>query len=1175
MRKLLFIFALAVPAAAQIPSGFVQTTFTVASLANGSYGASWTNLSGSSQLPLLGGLSTFQTTVNGKIDSNGHASFLLADTSQVIPNPSTWTFSLTFSCPTTSPGAGGFTVQVAVTGGGGTEDISSQLSAALPTQPCNGGGGGGSPGGSPTNVQFNQSGNFGGSANLTWNNSTSTLAVGGSLSAQQVNGEYVASTSVDPATTIATACASSNRQVYFPQGIYQTSGSIALCSGLHLRAASSDIVGGSTGSVIQLKSGAGAVWVMLNPNSGAGSGNTGVQNVRVDGGLTIDISLDSSALGGVNMRGVGWSQFIGTTFHSNGNTGYPIYFDGSNFAVNNGDYNNDFFALNMYDSSSSASDIAIYMTDSSSSDSCSNENHFFGGSINDYGTAVKIDCGNNNMFSAIDMENFRVNAIYLTAQGSGGGAASGNTFTSPRIETSSSGVTGVKIDSLTGVKYNRVQWPYDPGATGTTDSSAANFCLGCLFPAATNQEFQTLFNNPSSNGLEAIGVNRTPSQVSSDLGAGNLGGIDVGGNENVTGSTKIGTTMTAAQGGQFGLSSGSFAGPIFTKYYSGASSSAIGSQFYSNAGTEQGYSYCDVNGCYRGDATSGGGNVFYYFYNAGSNLGSTRINQWGTNGYIELNRDTNSGTNGLRGWSGGASPTATWQISGAGAAQVASLSIFGGNTIIPAGSTLPYMGNPMTTLGDTTYGGASGAVTRLPGNTSGTTECLTSTGTGSAATAPVWGSCSGSASTAFSAITGSTNTTAAMVVGTGASLGTTGAGTISATTAVQVGTAAVATNSPFPILSVPATSGNQQPVTVVGFTVNPSSGSVNLPAIVTVGGNLDLINPAAATSGANQSSENLLLESNYWNGTASTAGGWNLQNVYGTGSNPTQTLTLTLPVGSTSGVSTVDFSAAAFKAASISSVAPAGDAGLFALVGNTVNQTCPTNDFCIFGFNSASATAYGWQPSTTAPSGTQVMLAGTPVSGASPVTYESLAGSGTGIVTGPTTSVSTDLVSYTGTGGQTQDSGILSTNVTQTTATPAANQICVYGSTAKTCTPTTTVPTAALAGTRKWTCQTGLGDGLNAIAAGTYLQTFCYNDTGSTVTITGLKCFTDNSGSSTMNASGHTLGALLTGAVTCTTSWAAGTQSANVALTSGDWIAFTFVADGTSKQTSWEVSGTY
>lgn len=107
----------------------------------------------------------------------------------------------------------------------------------------------------------------------------------------------------------------------------------------------------------------------------------------------------------------------------------------------------------------------------------------------------------------------------------------------------------------------------------------------------------------------------------------------------------------------------------------------------------------------------------------------------------------------------------------------------------------------------------------------------------------------------------------------------------------------------------------------------------------------------------------------------------------------------------------------------------------------------------------------------------------------------------------------------------------------------------------------------------KLRCETGLGDGLNAIAAGTYLQSMCYNDSGVTWTITGIKCYTDT-GTSTLNAAGNTLGALLTGAVTCTSSWATASQSANIALTSGDYIKFTFVADGNATQTTWLVSMT-
>ncbi len=112
--------------------------------------------------------------------------------------------------------------------------------------------------------------------------------------------------------------------------------------------------------------------------------------------------------------------------------------------------------------------------------------------------------------------------------------------------------------------------------------------------------------------------------------------------------------------------------------------------------------------------------------------------------------------------------------------------------------------------------------------------------------------------------------------------------------------------------------------------------------------------------------------------------------------------------------------------------------------------------------------------------------------------------------------------------------------------------------------------------TRQWFCSNpGLGDGTNAITAATYLQTNCYNSTGATVTVTGVKCFTDNSGTSTMDVANGASTSLLTGAVTCTSAFAAGSQSATTTIVNGDFLKFTFVADGTSKQWSGVVLGTY
>lgn len=150
-------------------------------------------------------------------------------------------------------------------------------------------------------------------------------------------------------------------------------------------------------------------------------------------------------------------------------------------------------------------------------------------------------------------------------------------------------------------------------------------------------------------------------------------------------------------------------------------------------------------------------------------------------------------------------------------------------------------------------------------------------------------------------------------------------------------------------------------------------------------------------------------------------------------------------------------------------------------------------------------------------------------------------------------------------------SPLFTTSVATSTTTPNLSFILsnagahtVYGN-------NTGVSAAPTFFTPVFSCQTGIGDGLNAIPAGTYLQSFCYNFSGVTQTLTGIRCLTDNNGTSTLNATNGAGTALLTGAVTCTNAWAAGTQSGTTTIASGDYIKFTFVADGSSKQTSWAV----
>lgn len=70
-------------------------------------------------------------------------------------------------------------------------------------------------------------------------------------------------------------------------------------------------------------------------------------------------------------------------------------------------------------------------------------------------------------------------------------------------------------------------------------------------------------------------------------------------------------------------------------------------------------------------------------------------------------------------------------------------------------------------------------------------------------------------------------------------------------------------------------------------------------------GTVQVIPSTAATSGANQSSPNFKICGNYWTGSASAADCWNIQDVLGTGSNPTTTFNVTH--SGSSGTTTVNF----------------------------------------------------------------------------------------------------------------------------------------------------------------------------------------------------------------------------------------------------------------------------
>jgi hypothetical protein len=106
------------------------------------------------------------------------------------------------------------------------------------------------------------------------------------------------------------------------------------------------------------------------------------------------------------------------------------------------------------------------------------------------------------------------------------------------------------------------------------------------------------------------------------------------------------------------------------------------------------------------------------------------------------------------------------------------------------------------------------------------------------------------------------------------------------------------------------------------------------------------------------------------------------------------------------------------------------------------------------------------------------------------------------------------------------------------------------------------------------TFQAGAGDGATAGSVVSFTAVrYYYNDTGKTVTVTALKCFTDNAGATTVDIKNAAGTSFLTAPITCSSTIASGTQSATVTLAAGDYFTATVSADGTSKQILWVVTG--
>lgn len=396
MKKLALLFCLMAIRCFGQGQGYTNLTGTYAPYANGSVVASFVNQSGSPQLPLLDG-SVFQTQVNGNFDSFGNMSIWVADDLIVSPQPNQWKVT---ACQRGGSQPACCTQTLTVTG------PSQSFNTFLATCPVSGGGGGG--GGSPSIAGTIQGAN---------------AVATGFISSNEIVGTPAAGFAT-PEAAVAEACATS-QAVYFPAGFYPVTTGILGCSGLRIRCASTDIFG-ATGTQFILQPGA-AIWGFSNPNADSTSGTP---NANVNEGMYIDnckfdITQDSAALGAMRIKGMRFNKFSHISIFTNLNPNPAITFDGSNSGHNDGNYDNVWDGLNIWEDGTASTSTAISMLTSS------NQNTFVGGIIARFGTDINIASGNGNVWVGTDGEGWLQNAIVLASTAS----VAGNQFLRFRTET--------------------------------------------------------------------------------------------------------------------------------------------------------------------------------------------------------------------------------------------------------------------------------------------------------------------------------------------------------------------------------------------------------------------------------------------------------------------------------------------------------------------------------------------------------------------------------------------------------------------------------------------------------------------------------------------------------------------------------------------------------------------
>lgn len=211
------------------------------------------------------------------------------------------------------------------------------------------GAGGGTPGGSDTQVQYNSSGSFAGSAAFTWNDTTHTLLFGTQATAPTL-GTIVSATTGTAMTVYAGDCSGANctAGTLTIRGGQGTSSSSTNGGGLILRGGNAD-TGNRAGGIAQLLGGAGTglndggIVTVAGGNAGgtggggglnlkSGTGSAGAGNIVMTTGNTDRITLTgtNSSSTGVKFNGYGLGVLASD---SSGNITANGGFSSGNFTV--------------------------------------------------------------------------------------------------------------------------------------------------------------------------------------------------------------------------------------------------------------------------------------------------------------------------------------------------------------------------------------------------------------------------------------------------------------------------------------------------------------------------------------------------------------------------------------------------------------------------------------------------------------------------------------------------------------------------------------------------------------------------------------------------------------------------------------------------------------------------